>query len=203
MKAKPNPERKPGNLPAKAALSQSPNEFSRKIAVADLPEAGLDIVISADAEERQRLAELGGLVMVASLAANFHVAKEEMGRVRVQGALHACVTPVCVVSLEPFETNIDTEIDVEFAPVASTVAPSWAQAESAHSAAGLGREADMPDPIIDGQIDLGALAAEFLMLNLDPYPRRPGARFDDHGIAAGESETISPFAVLKRLKERG
>jgi len=36
---------------------------------------------------------------------------------------------------------------------------------------------DPPDPIINGQIDLGALAAEFLVLNLDLYPRKPGATF--------------------------
>ena len=33
---------------------------------------------------------------------------------------------------------------------------------------------DEPDPIIDGKIDLGALAAEFFALGLDPYPRKPG-----------------------------
>ena len=33
---------------------------------------------------------------------------------------------------------------------------------------------DAPDPIVDGKIDLGALAAEFMILGLDPYPRKPG-----------------------------
>ena len=36
---------------------------------------------------------------------------------------------------------------------------------------------DAPDPIVDGKIDLGALAAEFLALGLDPYPRKPGVAF--------------------------
>ena len=31
--------------------------------------------------------------------------------------------------------------------------------------------------MIDGKIDLGALAAEFFALGLDPYPRKPGAEF--------------------------
>ena len=37
---------------------------------------------------------------------------------------------------------------------------------------------DPPEPIVNGAIDLGALAAEFLMLGLDPYPRKPGAVFE-------------------------
>ena len=43
---------------------------------------------------------------------------------------------------------------------------------------------DEPDPIIGGKIDLGALAAEFFALGLDPWPRKPGAAFqwpDDEG----------------------
>jgi len=57
---------------------------------------------------------------------------------------------------------------------------------------------DEPDPIIDGKIDIGALAAEFFALGLDPYPRKPGAQFaplkpDD----AGEQ----PFAALQTLKK--
>ena len=31
---------------------------------------------------------------------------------------------------------------------------------------------DAPDPIVDGKVDLGALAAEFIALALDPYPRK-------------------------------
>jgi hypothetical protein len=58
-------------------------------------------------------------------------------------------------------------------------------------------EEDPPDPIIDGRIDLGALAAEFLALGLDPYPRKPGAAFD---LGEAEPERESPFAALARLR---
>ena len=30
-----------------------------------------------------------------------------------------------------------------------------------------------PEPLIGGIVDLGALATEFLILGLDPYPRKP------------------------------
>ena len=39
-------------------------------------------------------------------------------------------------------------------------------------------EYEPPDEIVNGKIDLGAVAAEFLALGLDPYPRKPGVDFD-------------------------
>ena len=52
---------------------------------------------------------------------------------------------------------------------------------------------DEPDPIIDGKIDLGALAAEFFALGLDPYPRKPGVSFESPEEAEA---TVSPFSAL-------
>ena len=40
-----------------------------------------------------------------------------------------------------------------------------------------GESADETEPLIGGLVDLGALATEFLILGLDPYPRKPGAVF--------------------------
>ena len=57
-----------------------------------------------------------------------------------------------------------------------------------------------PDEITNGQIDLGALAAEFLMLGLDPYPRKPGADFSFEG---DDQDRESPFGALKALKPGG
>ena len=50
----------------------------------------------------------------------------------------------------------------------------------------------------DGVVDLGAVATEFLLLGIDPYPRKPGAVFDapPAGDAAGH-----PFAALAALKK--
>ena len=59
---------------------------------------------------------------------------------------------------------------------------------------------DEPDPIIEGKIDLGALAAEFFALGLDPYPRKPGASFE---LNAKPEPADSPFAVLAKRAKRG
>jgi hypothetical protein len=57
--------------------------------------------------------------------------------------------------------------------------------------------ADQPEALENGQLDLGALAAEFLMLAIDPYPRKAGAVFEP--LPAGK-EPAGPFAALANLK---
>jgi hypothetical protein len=48
-------------------------------------------------------------------------------------------------------------------------------------------------------LDLGALATEFLMLGINPYPRKPGSQFAAPVVEdAGEH----PFAALEALKKR-
>ena len=53
---------------------------------------------------------------------------------------------------------------------------------------------------MNGQIDLGALTAEFLALGLDPYPRKPDADFQLRAIG---DPADSPFAALGKLKRDG
>ena len=56
-----------------------------------------------------------------------------------------------------------------------------------------------PEPLVDGKVDLGALATEFLILGIDPYPRKAGAQFAPPKVEdAGEH----PFAALESLKKR-
>jgi uncharacterized metal-binding protein YceD (DUF177 family) len=57
---------------------------------------------------------------------------------------------------------------------------------------------DPPEPIVNGAIDLGALATEFLMLALDPYPRKEGAVFEP--VIAPVDPADHPFAALEALK---
>lgn len=61
-------------------------------------------------------------------------------------------------------------------------------------------DGDEPDPIIDGKVDLGVLAAEFFALGLDPYPRKPGASFKPPDEQRAKD---SPFsALVERARRR-
>ncbi|MGZ3360151.1 MAG: YceD family protein, partial [Xanthobacteraceae bacterium] len=57
---------------------------------------------------------------------------------------------------------------------------------------------DAPEPLVGGMIDLGAIATEFLILGLDPYPRKPDAVFE---APPGGDEAAHPFAALAELKK--
>jgi hypothetical protein len=61
------------------------------------------------------------------------------------------------------------------------------------------RPVDAPQPLTGGVVDLGALATEFLILAIDPYPRKADAVFA--GFSAGEGPA-SPFAALAALKKK-
>ncbi len=194
--SRPGPKsRKPGS--GETAAKLGPGPLTRMFAVETVPDAGLDIEVCANETERAALADAFGLVAVQQLGAGFHVRKQGPERYAVSGVLHALVTQTCGVSLEPFEASVSAPIEVEFAPCRQLLGePAGRKVTISHAAALAGPQ-DIPDPIVDGQIDLGALAAEFLVLNLDPYPRKPGVIFE-LGNASGETTgTNSPFAVLR------
>jgi hypothetical protein len=170
------------------------------LAVETVPDAGLEINICASEEERAALAAQCGLAAVQAFEADFHVRKRGLGGVKVTGVLQALVTQTCVVTLEPFDTVVRADIDVNFAPVSEPLSEALQRkfgAGEGGAAASLSGE-EPPDPIISGQIDLGALAAEFLVLNLDLYPRKPGAVFEETEVRGEAPEKVSPFAVLRR-----
>jgi uncharacterized metal-binding protein YceD (DUF177 family) len=168
--------------------------FSRPVRVDALPADGVTQTIVADADERAALAALNHLPAIAKLTASFTLRRNGRDGARATGAVRADVTQVCVVTLEPFAAHIDEPLDVVFAPPAKeTPARRGVQEEVNLDLAA----EDPPDTMVDGVIDLGALAAEYLALGLDPYPRKPGVEFAASALA---SEASSPFAALAELK---
>ncbi len=165
-------------------------EFSRPVRVVPLPRDGLTQEIEANPQERAALAALNRLPAIERLRGRFRIAKWRRG-VRVEGELSARVTQTCVVSLEPFDSDIETSVDVKFLPFDPDAPAPESPAEDA--------DEDAPDPIIDGRIDLGALASEFLTLALDPYPRKPGVAFEP---PQPPSEGDSPFERLRAIGDR-
>ena len=169
--------------------------FSRIIRVDSIPEEGQTVALEATAAEREALAALHELPSIEALTASLTLEPAPGGAVRVTGAVHARLTQVCVVSLEPFPAALDEEIDVRFVSRAQGTAQARKTREP--QAASMADE-DEPDPIVEGRIDLGALAAEFFALGLDPYPRKPGAVFES---PPDGQENVSPFSALAERKK--
>jgi hypothetical protein len=205
MKSKSDPglKSRKNNIIKAEPLRRAAN-FSHPLAVEEVPDTGLEISLRADEAECAAIARRDGLVEVADLEADLVVTKHAGARINVSGVLRARVAQTCVVSLDPFETDVRADIDVDFAPAAAvTKAFGAAVAEfdaGSGSAEAFGVKRDPPDPIVDGRIDLGGLVEEFLILSLDPYPRKPGVSFGETGTSGDPVEKASPFAVLKKLK---
>jgi len=183
--------------PGKTGAKLGPGRLTRMLVVETVPDTGLAIRLCANETECAALADDYGLVAVQTFEADFHVRKQGPKRYKVSGVLHALVMQTCVVSLEPFETLVSASVDVDFAPSRQPLGEPASRKMAAGGAATFAGSRDPPDPIMNGQIDLGALAAEFLALNLDLYPRKPGVAFEDTIVGAEASGTDSPFAVLR------
>jgi hypothetical protein len=168
--------------------------WSVPVRVEDVPEEGCEIALTADAGVRAALARTAGIVDVPRLEARFHLRREGQGGLHVTGTVSASVEQTCVVTLEPVTNEIAEAVDVAFDPAARDT-PLAGDDETAPAG-----EPEPPEPLIGGAVDLGALAADFLLLGIDPYPRKPGATFSPP--ASPEDAASHPFAALAALKEK-
>jgi len=171
-------------------MTKSANPWSVPVALDDIPEAGLHLAVEAPAAARAALAELAGLRDLPQLTAVFDVIRKGAG-VHVTGRVSARVGQTCVVTLEPVENAVEEAIDLEFAPAGDSELAAKGTRKQV-------RDDEAPEPLVGGILDLGAVAAEFLILGIDPYPRKAGAEFaqppdDDTGE--------HPFAALESLKK--
>lgn len=196
--------RKAPRAEADSPAREVPN-LSRLVEVDEVPDAGLAISVVANAAERAAIAKTDGLVAVESLEADLEVTKEGAKKFRVAGPLRARVVQTCVVSLEPFESEIEAQVEADFQNFVEKAAPRARSARrvdaEAEPAPSFAAQIDAPDPVVNGRIDVGALVEEFLVLSLDPYPRKPGVRFEGAEFPGASDEPASPFAILKKLKD--
>ncbi|HCS23533.1 MAG TPA: metal-binding protein, partial [Rhodospirillaceae bacterium] len=63
---------------------------------------------------------------------------------------------------------------------------------------------DAAEMVHNGMIDLGEVVAQYLSLELDPYPRAPGVSLAAQMQASGQPKKANPFQALEALKgEKG
>ena len=144
--------------------------------------------LSPEASRLAAIARVIGVDALKSLTAEVTVTPWLDGA-ELRGRFEAEVTQTCGVTLEPLEQEVRGEFLVRLAPAGSPNLPS----EDAE----IDLEADDPPDALEGdEIDLAGYVVEHLALEIDPFPRKPGAVFEP---PAAKEET-SPFAVLKGLK---
>jgi uncharacterized metal-binding protein YceD (DUF177 family) len=173
---------------------RSERPWSVPFSVHEVPETGRRVELHADAQTRAAVAALAGVRDLPRLEAAFEVTRHGQAGLRVTGRVSATVGQVCVVTLEPMQSEIDEPVDLVFAPPAAPVA-----SDRASAADEIEVTENAPEVLVGGTVDLGAVATEFLILALDPYPRKPGAVFEGPAV---EDDAGHPFAALAALKER-
>lgn len=147
--------------------------------------AGVTRRLEPDVAARGRIAKALDLASLDSFVAEMTLAPSPGGW-RLSGRVRASLAQTCGITLEPLPVEID-------APFSLTLAE--APDEEADEIV-ITLDDESPDPIEGGQVDLGQYAVEQLALQLDPFPRKPGAEF----VQPPEPTEISPFAVLKQLR---
>lgn len=162
-----------------------------KVTLSDLPPGGAEFELAPDEAVREALAQRAGVLAVPRLVARLHVRPEGKSGAVVDGTLKATVRQICVVSLEPFDNQIEEPISLRFAP-------AEALDTDASQVIEIGGE-DPPEPLLDGKLDMAEVVAEFLTLSVDPYPRRPGVEFVTPGEGDAD-EKSSAFSALETLK---
>jgi uncharacterized metal-binding protein YceD (DUF177 family) len=172
-------------------MDKTQNPWSVPVDVEDIPDTGLHVEIDAPEAVRAVLRGLASLRDLPRLSAVFDLARQG-AVVRVTGQVSARVGQTCVVTLEPVASDLEEPVDLVFAPALAEPAKA--------GTVDLGTQDDeSPEPLVGGKLDLGAIATEFLLLGIDPYPRKAGAEFAPLKVDDGSAR---PFAALGALKKR-
>lgn len=149
---------------------------------------------------------------INNLKADLEISREAGNRlIHVSGDFSAKVTQPCVVTLDPIEQGVSGHFEAWFADPDHTVSIAKARQERISRVSGaeveMLEERDDPEPVIDGQIDVGELVAQHLSLALDPYPHKQGAEHEKAVDIVPTDEQApprrqNPFARLKEWKEQ-
>lgn len=167
--------------------------WKEPIRLVDLARGPVRRELEANEVVRRTIARHLDVEKIDSLSANL-VIRPWLDGAEIEGRFRSVLTQLCSLTAEPIEQKISGDFTLRVLPVGSPNAP---QADSGEEI-DLDPEADDPPDLIEGDvIDLGGYVVEHLSLELDPFPRAPGAVFEQ----PESTEPQSPFAVLRSLKK--
>jgi hypothetical protein len=188
------------------------HEWSHLVDVEKIESGPKIFSFKASAEQRANLARRLGQISVESATASVTLQRVGGGIIHAIGSVQANITQSCVVSLVPVEAHVEEEFEGWFGDNSNAVsfakARSEREAKKGHVEAEILEESVDPEPVINGKVDIGELATQFLSLAIDPYPHAPGVSGEflagpqpDKG-EVGKSLRKNPFEALKDWKEK-
>lgn len=166
--------------------------WSKVVKLHELGRGPLRLHLEPDPEQRKAIAKQLGLQGLLSLKADL-TAKSWLDGVEVTGRFEAVVEQICGVSLDAFEQAVAGDIEVRAVPATSPHGQTVQGGDLELNFDG----PDAPDILTNDIVDLAGYVVEHLALEIDPFPRKPGATFEYQSPV----EETSPFAALKTLTE--
>ena len=177
-------------------------EFTIPINIAELPSSGLDIQRTLEEAPRQRLADRLAVKSLNKFAIDISIRMKNrrIPRVAVDGNLEATVVQSCSVTLEPVVSKFSIPVSLIFKEKAAEPIQLLEEIDA--------EEHDPPEQMIDGRFDVGDTLVQLLDVEINPFPRKPGASLENMPEAKArldpsqDSETNKPFAALAALKSK-
>lgn len=194
-------------------MTGNKNEWYVPIPAEDIATRSQHYEIEADNATCRALAGRLEVESVDMARARFEIHRDQAGyRIVVEGRLQAEIVQQCVVTLEPVVTHIEETFDAYFAdterviPFARAQKKAGGEPEQANEVeAPMVEEHEEPEPLDNGCVDLGELAAQYLSLGMPAYPKKEGVRHEltDEDIEAGRNPSPArrnPFEALKNWR---
>ena len=182
-------------------MTETP-EFSRPVPLETLVRQKT-LRIEATDEERTHLAHRFQLEGLGSLSATLILTPAKKGReVHLTGRIEADIRQRCVVTLDPVESHISTDLDEWYSQDAMK------EDEDEPPLTESGSFGDAPEPLEGDTLDVGEAVAQILSLEIDPFPRLADADLAAYGpdgrdgAETGESPSRAAFRELEKLKAR-
>ena len=190
---------------------QLPSEWCYMLAVEEIGDKPVRMTIAPNDAERTKLVQRLGLIGLDDFQADLKIARDPgKPTIHIAGELTGTVIQNCVVTLEPVKSQVHEQFEAWYADPEQAVPLAKArhdlEVRKGQREVPILDESEDPEPIVDGQIDLGELVTQYLSLSLNPYPHAEGVDYEqlEEAKAARDKTDIrkNPFAALKDWKDK-
>ena len=171
-------------------MTRSSAAWSDQVRLGQLSRGPITRRLCADDEARRRIARDLGIERLDDLEGEL-VVTPWLDGAEIRGRWRAELEQTCGVTLEPLPSQPRGEFLVRVVPAGSPNAPREEDEEVLIDLEG----ADPPDVLEGDSVDLAAYLVEHLALQVDPFPRKPGAVF----VQPDEPSAPSPFEALRNF----
>ena len=176
-------------------------ELSCEISFEDLTSELREFQFEASDDECRALAERLGIPVLHHLKVTGGIGRVTAGGdIDLSGHIQAALEQNCSITLEPIREDVNTSFSIRFSDRISEDTPIGQIDEE------LGERSFEPMPA--GPVDVGEIAAQYLSMAMNPFPRISGVILDVsafEGVAIlseeDDREARSPFSPLKKITD--